>query len=268
MVCKNKTDSRSSLRLDGTLSNLLAIKLQYPDAITPCFEWNPDKALLSNSKKATTTYNQEHNTWHISQWMHLMPFVMLMLCFFFLYFWGNIINVSKIRSPGFKYQSPGYFRKSPDIQATKVGRSGNTTLTWVVLTSLTSCCPTTDLATALWNGGDEHSSTLLTMLSWMHIHFVQTFCAAWSQLRSQIFSNWACQTTPWRYWWSHSSSKPPPQCSAPNSPPHRTAFPKVGGLHNLCVLYVLIRRVEGRRPQPTSVRTVNYLCVLNYITLK
>ena len=62
MVRKNKTDSRSSLGLDGTLSNLLAMKLQYPDAITPCFEWNPDKALLSNSKKATTTYNQEHKT--------------------------------------------------------------------------------------------------------------------------------------------------------------------------------------------------------------
>ena len=62
MVYKNKTDSRSSLRLDGTLSNLLAMKLKYPDTITPCFKWNPDTALLSNSKKATTTYNQERKS--------------------------------------------------------------------------------------------------------------------------------------------------------------------------------------------------------------
>ena len=35
--------------------------------------------------------------------------------FFFLYFLGNIINVSKIRSPGFKYQSPGFFLENPQI---------------------------------------------------------------------------------------------------------------------------------------------------------
>ena len=62
MVRKNKTDSRSALRLDGTLSNLLALKLQYPEATTSCFKWNPDKDLLSTSKRATTTYNLEHKT--------------------------------------------------------------------------------------------------------------------------------------------------------------------------------------------------------------
>lgn len=62
MVCKNKTDSRSALRLDGTLSNLLAMKLQYPEATTPCFKWNPNKAFLSTSRKAATTYNQEHKS--------------------------------------------------------------------------------------------------------------------------------------------------------------------------------------------------------------
>ena len=72
---------------------------------------------------------------------------------------------------------------------------------------------------------------------------------------------------------------PPPQCSAPRSPPHRTTFPprrfhhvQVGGLRNLYVLCALIRRVEERMPQPTNVRTVNYQCVLyhvlNSITLK
>ena len=35
IVRKNKTDSRSSLSLDGTLSNILAMKLQYPESTTP-----------------------------------------------------------------------------------------------------------------------------------------------------------------------------------------------------------------------------------------
>ena len=41
MVCKNKTESRSRLKLDGTLSNLLAMKLQYPESIPPCYKFNP-----------------------------------------------------------------------------------------------------------------------------------------------------------------------------------------------------------------------------------
>jgi len=61
MVRKNKTDSRSSLKLDGMLSNLLAMKLHYPETTTPCFRWSPDSTLLSTSKKATTMYNREHS---------------------------------------------------------------------------------------------------------------------------------------------------------------------------------------------------------------
>ena len=45
MVRKNKTDSRSSLKLDGTLSNLLAMKLHYPESVVPCFNWRPAEAL-------------------------------------------------------------------------------------------------------------------------------------------------------------------------------------------------------------------------------
>ena len=62
MVRKHKTDSRSRLKLDGTLSNLLAMKLQYPESISSCYKFNPSKSLLTNSKKATTAYNTEHNT--------------------------------------------------------------------------------------------------------------------------------------------------------------------------------------------------------------
>ena len=48
MVRKNKTDSRSSMKLDGTLSNLLSMKLQYPETTIPCHKWSPDEELLKN----------------------------------------------------------------------------------------------------------------------------------------------------------------------------------------------------------------------------
>ena len=60
MVRKNKTDSMSLMKLDGTLSNSLSIKLHYPETTTPCHKWNPGEAILKNSKKATRTYNDEH----------------------------------------------------------------------------------------------------------------------------------------------------------------------------------------------------------------
>lgn len=62
MVRKNKTDSRSSLKLDGTLSNLLAMKLHYPESVVPCFNWRPGEALLKDSKKAAKAYNNEHKS--------------------------------------------------------------------------------------------------------------------------------------------------------------------------------------------------------------
>ena len=58
MVRKNKTDSRSSLKLEGTLSNLLAMKLQYPE--DTCIKFNPDENLISASKKAAKEYNRGH----------------------------------------------------------------------------------------------------------------------------------------------------------------------------------------------------------------
>ena len=60
MVRKNKTDRRSSLKLDGTLSNLMSMKLHYPETTTPCHKWNPEEELLKNTKKATSVYNREH----------------------------------------------------------------------------------------------------------------------------------------------------------------------------------------------------------------
>ena len=60
MVRKNETNSRSSMKLDGTLSNLLSMKLHYPETTTPCQKWNPEKELLKNSKKEARVYNLEH----------------------------------------------------------------------------------------------------------------------------------------------------------------------------------------------------------------
>lgn len=60
IVRKNKTEARASLKLDGTLSNLLAMKCQYPEATVPCFKWKPEKKLIESSKKAAAAYNAEH----------------------------------------------------------------------------------------------------------------------------------------------------------------------------------------------------------------
>ena len=60
MVRKNKTDTRSSLKLEGTLLNLLAMKVQYPEDTSPCFKFNPDENLISAAKKAAKEYNRGH----------------------------------------------------------------------------------------------------------------------------------------------------------------------------------------------------------------
>ena len=51
MVCENKADSRSPLKLEGTLENLLEIKLHNPEDTSPCFKFNPNENLLSSAKK-------------------------------------------------------------------------------------------------------------------------------------------------------------------------------------------------------------------------
>ena len=54
VVRKNKTDSHSSLKLDGTLSSILAMKSKYPESRTPCFKWEPDNEIINCAKPATT----------------------------------------------------------------------------------------------------------------------------------------------------------------------------------------------------------------------
>ena len=60
IVRKNKSESRASMRLEGTLSRLLVMKLQYPEQTVPCHKWSPTKELFDSFKKAATAYNAEH----------------------------------------------------------------------------------------------------------------------------------------------------------------------------------------------------------------
>lgn len=60
IVRKNKTEnSRSSLKLEGTLSNLVDMKLQYPEQTVPCHNWRPGEELFESSKKAASACNNE-----------------------------------------------------------------------------------------------------------------------------------------------------------------------------------------------------------------
>ena len=54
IIRKNKTDMRSSLKLDRSLP--------YPVSRTLCFKWRPDQDLLELSHKAAKAYNDEHKS--------------------------------------------------------------------------------------------------------------------------------------------------------------------------------------------------------------
>ena len=56
MVTKNKT-FRPNLKLDGTLSNILTVKLANPE---PCHMYEPEKSVLETAKRATKVYNRAH----------------------------------------------------------------------------------------------------------------------------------------------------------------------------------------------------------------
>ena len=59
MVTKNETAFRPSLKLDGTLSSILTIKLANPE---PCFKYEPTSAVLETAKRATMEYNRAHSS--------------------------------------------------------------------------------------------------------------------------------------------------------------------------------------------------------------
>ncbi|CAL8328135.1 unnamed protein product [Boreogadus saida] len=55
----NKTKTRNSLALDGTLSSIMTIKMA---DLEPCFKWEPPSDVLKTSKKATGQYNRAHRS--------------------------------------------------------------------------------------------------------------------------------------------------------------------------------------------------------------
>ena len=59
LVTKNKTKFRPSLKLDGTLSSILTIKLANSD---PCHKYEPPQQILDTAKKATVKYNKSHDS--------------------------------------------------------------------------------------------------------------------------------------------------------------------------------------------------------------
>ena len=56
IVRKNKTDSRSCFKLDGSLSGILAMKSHYPEARIPCHKWVPEKDIMKAAKTATVIH--------------------------------------------------------------------------------------------------------------------------------------------------------------------------------------------------------------------
>ena len=54
VVRKKKADSRSSLKLDGTLSSILAMVSKYTESRIPCFKWEPDNEIKKCAKSVTT----------------------------------------------------------------------------------------------------------------------------------------------------------------------------------------------------------------------
>lgn len=58
MVGLNKTKTRNSLALDGTLSSIMTVKMA---GLEPQgFKWEPPTPVLKASKPATNIYNKQH----------------------------------------------------------------------------------------------------------------------------------------------------------------------------------------------------------------
>ena len=57
MARKNKTAFRPNIKLDGTLSSILTVKLANSK---PCHKFEPAKSVLDLAKRATMEYNRAH----------------------------------------------------------------------------------------------------------------------------------------------------------------------------------------------------------------
>ena len=61
MIRKNLTDTRKNLDVEGTLGNMLKIKLAQPESVRPCHTHKPTPHMLKLAKRATTNYNKQHS---------------------------------------------------------------------------------------------------------------------------------------------------------------------------------------------------------------
>ena len=57
---KNESSDRNRLNQEGSLSAILAVKLDSPEEKVKCFNFQLDKVLLDQAKKVTMSYNEEH----------------------------------------------------------------------------------------------------------------------------------------------------------------------------------------------------------------
>lgn len=58
LINKNKIPSRSSLKLDGTLSSLTVVKTHIDNPV----QWMPPRTMLQKAKGATRAYNEQHKS--------------------------------------------------------------------------------------------------------------------------------------------------------------------------------------------------------------
>ena len=62
LVTKNKPEGsgRNRLDIDGSLSSILAVKLDRPESSFKCYNYIPSEALTEKAKRATKEYNDPH----------------------------------------------------------------------------------------------------------------------------------------------------------------------------------------------------------------
>ena len=62
LVNKNKEQGteRNRLDIEGSLSSILAAKLDRPESKFACYNYQSDESLLASAKKATRLYNEAH----------------------------------------------------------------------------------------------------------------------------------------------------------------------------------------------------------------
>ena len=62
LLNKNKEQGteRNRLDIEGSLSSILAAKLDRPESKFACYNYQSDESLLASAKKATRLYNEAH----------------------------------------------------------------------------------------------------------------------------------------------------------------------------------------------------------------